>query len=482
MERHRIKVGKTEISVETAKDTLSIMRGLSGRPSLSPNDGMLFIFPRPKRYRFWMPDMHFPIDIIWINDDKVVDITESASNKFNPLHPKFYRPLCDANYVLEVNAGFSEEKGIKVGDVVDLDGASRRFVIQNAGPESEREWNKFVRENHPPIGAFLGSWEWSDFQKSLGWEVNRYLVKENDKLAAVFAVAKYPTFFGLSHAYTHRGPVIAKEYVDDEIANFEILRTIQSWARKNLTSVIFLRTEPSLSSISPDIEKYGFHRPSYYIQPRYNTAVPLGRSEEEIFAGFHSSTRSNLRRSGKRGATVEMKKELTDKDLKQFFSMVESTLKRNHGKNAYPDFNYLKIFFSGLPVLDPDKKYDPTKLSIGVFWGYQNGEPAAAHFVVFFGDTATYLFGASYADKLGSKIETSLHWAAMQEAKKLGMHYYDLGGVDERVWPTLTDFKRQFNGEEFQYVGNIDIPIHAGSYYLYNFLKKAKKKVRNHHW
>ena len=177
-----------------------------------------------------------------------------------------------------------------------------------------------------------------------------------------------------------------------------------------------------------------------------------------------------------------MKKEFTDKDLKEFFSMIESTLRRNHGKNAYPDFNYLQTFFSGLPVLNPREKYDPTRLSIGIFWGYQNGEPAAAHFIVFFAGTATYLFGASYSDKLNSKIETSLHWAAMQEAKRLGMDYYDLGGIDERVWPTLTDFKRQFRGDEFEYVGNIDIPIRTGLYHVYNYLKKFKKRVRNRHW
>ena len=213
-DRHPIKVGEAAISAEIVKDTLSIMKGLSGRASLGPDEGMLFVFPKPKRYRFWMPDMHFPIDIIWIDGDRVVDITHSASNKFNPIRPKFYRPSRDANYVLEVNAGFSKEKGVKVGDSVDLGGTKDRFVIQPADNKDRDGWNRFVADNHPPVGAFLGAWEWGDFQGRLGWKVDRYMIKENDKLAAVFAIVQYPAILGYSYAYIHRGPVISKEYVE----------------------------------------------------------------------------------------------------------------------------------------------------------------------------------------------------------------------------------------------------------------------------
>lgn len=70
----------------------------------------------------------------------------------------------------------------------------------------------------------------------------------------------------------------------------------------------------------------------------------------------------------------------------------------------------------------------------------------------------------------------------MQEAKGIGMRYYDLGGVDDQIWPSLTDFKRQFRGEEIEYIGNIDIPIQPELYYVYNFFRKARKKIRNKHW
>ena len=121
------------------------------------------------------------------------------------------------------------------------------------------------------------------------------------------------------------------------------------------------------------------------------------------------------------------------------------------------------------------EKNSADNLSICVFNGYRNGEPAAIHFVVFFGDTATYLYGASYAEHLPSKVETYLHWTAMKEAKRRGLKFYDLGGVDEKRWPSLTVFKRQFRGQEFSYAGNIDIPLRPFLYRLYNILRTIGK-------
>ena len=63
-----------------------------------------------------MPDMNFPIDIIWINGDKVVGITKNVSNEFDPANPVFYMPPKPAQYVLEVNAGFAESRNINIGD------------------------------------------------------------------------------------------------------------------------------------------------------------------------------------------------------------------------------------------------------------------------------------------------------------------------------------------------------------------------------
>lgn len=115
-----VTINKLEIPIEVMRTLTEVQKGLSGRANLDPKNGMLFIFSKADYYRFWMPDMHFPIDIVWINNNEVVDISYNVSNEFDPSKPKFYLPSKKANYVLEVNAGFSKKNNIKIGNSVIL--------------------------------------------------------------------------------------------------------------------------------------------------------------------------------------------------------------------------------------------------------------------------------------------------------------------------------------------------------------------------
>jgi len=116
-----IRIGTLAIPVEIAATEDAKEKGLSGRPLLPQNQGMLFLFEKPGIYRFWMPDMHFPIDIIWMDSTRtVVDISADVSNQFDPEHPRYYTPSSPARYVLEVNAGFAARNGINKGDVADF--------------------------------------------------------------------------------------------------------------------------------------------------------------------------------------------------------------------------------------------------------------------------------------------------------------------------------------------------------------------------
>lgn len=116
-----VMIGTATIAVELATTTVAVQKGLSGRPSLAADSGMLFIFSKSDTYRFWMPDMHFPLDMIWINNGKVVDISANATSAFNAANPTFYTPKSPAKDVLEVNAGYSAAHGIEPGDLVTFE-------------------------------------------------------------------------------------------------------------------------------------------------------------------------------------------------------------------------------------------------------------------------------------------------------------------------------------------------------------------------
>ena len=109
-----VRIAEQDIKVELALSKEAQTRGLSGRDGLAEGEGMLFVYSRPGRYSFWMKDMKFPIDIIWIGEDmRVVYIKESAEPAS---YPDVFVSGADAKYILEVNAGFSEKNSLKVGD------------------------------------------------------------------------------------------------------------------------------------------------------------------------------------------------------------------------------------------------------------------------------------------------------------------------------------------------------------------------------
>lgn len=119
----QVRIGSLSIPVEVARTTAELQKGLSGKLSLDPEKGMLFVFSKPQILTFWMPDMHFRIDMIWISSDKkILGVTANVSNEFDPAKPKYYHPPSPAQYVLEVNAGFAAGNRISAGDSVAFAG------------------------------------------------------------------------------------------------------------------------------------------------------------------------------------------------------------------------------------------------------------------------------------------------------------------------------------------------------------------------
>ena len=92
--------------------------GLGGRAGLAPDEGMLFIFREEGKHVFWMKDMSFPIDIVWIaSDGRVVYLAQNVSPD---TYPMSFVSTAPARYVLELPAGFSSEYGVIIGDIVRL--------------------------------------------------------------------------------------------------------------------------------------------------------------------------------------------------------------------------------------------------------------------------------------------------------------------------------------------------------------------------
>lgn len=113
-----ILMPKGALEAEMANTKASRELGLSGRPSMRDDEGMLFVFDKPGRYGFWMKDMVFPLDIIWINENGIVVSIER--NLTTDSYPKTFMNQSDASYVLEINQGMAENFGLYLGSKVKL--------------------------------------------------------------------------------------------------------------------------------------------------------------------------------------------------------------------------------------------------------------------------------------------------------------------------------------------------------------------------
>lgn len=107
-----VKIGNIEFRSEVVSSDAKMQKGLGGRNSLCNSCAMLFKFSRTGRYSFWMKDMRFPLDIIWILNGKVVYLEKNIPKNFSSIMV----PPTDANQVLEINAGTSDKIDIKIGD------------------------------------------------------------------------------------------------------------------------------------------------------------------------------------------------------------------------------------------------------------------------------------------------------------------------------------------------------------------------------
>lgn len=109
-----IIAGGHKFAYEIADTSVSREKGLSGKTSMPSNQAMLFKFESPAAQCFWMKDMRFSLDIVWLDSNKIVKHIES--NLSPSSYPTTFCPPVPTLYVIEFNAGIAKSTNIKVGD------------------------------------------------------------------------------------------------------------------------------------------------------------------------------------------------------------------------------------------------------------------------------------------------------------------------------------------------------------------------------
>jgi len=113
--RNQVCFPQSCVNVQIVQKIEELTRGLQFRKSLARNAGMLFVFSQMSTHPFWMKDTFIPLDMIWLDEDqKIVYIARQVPPCTKDPCPT-YGPTTASRYVLEVNTGYADELGLRVG-------------------------------------------------------------------------------------------------------------------------------------------------------------------------------------------------------------------------------------------------------------------------------------------------------------------------------------------------------------------------------
>lgn len=115
-----LRVGDGVFKAQVARTNVERAQGLSDTPSLRDDQAMIMVYDADKEWPVWMKDMHYPLDIIWLDKGKkVVYIVKNAPPESYPYEQ--FSPKKPARYVLELPAGMVGKKAITIGTQATFD-------------------------------------------------------------------------------------------------------------------------------------------------------------------------------------------------------------------------------------------------------------------------------------------------------------------------------------------------------------------------
>jgi len=319
-------------------------------------------------------------------------------------------------------------------------------MIQMVDKIDSETWNQFVLKYGPRSGSFLQSFEWGEFQKSLGRKVERisWQNDQSDLMALAQMIYRPLPFFGVLAAM-YRGPICAQDILPD----------LSLLARE----AIALHIEPSKDF---SFEKgNGLHKHASSSQPQHTFITDLSPSNDLLLAQMHEKTRYNIRLAERKGVTVQWQKVR----LQEVWEVFQQTAQRD-GFRLHP-----KLFY--------EKMLQHTSAFLAI--AEHDGDLLATSIMIDFGTTRTYLHGASSNVKRNMMAPYLLHHKLMMDAKNKGMCAYDWWGVAPtdapitHAWSGISRFKRGFGGEDVSYPGGIDCVRKPYRYTLYQFLRSVRR-------
>jgi peptidoglycan pentaglycine glycine transferase (the first glycine) len=323
------------------------------------------------------------------------------------------------------------------------------------------KWEALVKRNC--VSGFHQSFEWAKFKNEDGWETFKIGLfdKNTHELIGGSIVLQFCFSNGTDFFYIPEGPVLDYENKKNLASQwkvlFEALKEIMYVSGNSQTT--HLRIEPRISNV-PIFFEQDFIKAPLNLQPKYTQVIDLSLSEDEILLQMKQKGRYNVRLAEKKGVKI-VKEDVGCEAMKSFFQIYDKTFSRK--KLDKKDFGFFKNLMGKFKNIG------------NLYFAEYENKRLCTEFVVYYGNRATYFYGASLDENRDVMAPYLMHWEVMKEAKSMGFKEYDLWGIatpqdETHEWVGITNFKKKFGGRDAAFIGAYDFVVQKDAYE--DFLKK----------
>lgn len=332
--------------------------------------------------------------------------------------------------------------------------------------DNKNEWQS--QEKNTSTGSaqaeFLQSWDWGEFQQSVGHRVLRLQLVEDGEVVGQVQGMVHNLGAGIKYLYIPRISLGTNTKINDRVID-DIFKALIGFLKKD--NYVFVRIEPLVN-----LSSAAYHLPFVSNrQPAQTLILDISKPEMELLAGMHPKTRYNISLAQRKGVIIKK-----EKDIDTFWKINKETIKRDNFKSHYREY-YKKM-------LGQDFCYQ--------LIAYYQGQALASNILINHGNTVVYLHGSSSNEGRNLMAPYLLQWEGIKLAKKSGRKFYDFWGVAPGVregggkmscfhnycweadhkWTGVTRFKAGFGGEYREYPQAVDVILRPFYYKLYKFVRK----------
>ncbi len=323
--------------------------------------------------------------------------------------------------------------------------------------------NSWLKENieRPP---FCQSFEWEEILSREGKNSERLVIFYNDELIAMALIEYQNILFGWRYAFCPKGPIVKISKSEFQIS--KIFELINEYLK--LKKCIFFRIEPFTVEELIQNSKLKILK-SIDVNPRATLILDMNKIPDDLLGAMHQKTRYNINLAQKKNLRVS-----DDKNADLFMDLMKRTAKRDKFR-LHEERHYHEIIFSPLTH----------QLTV-----YFESKPIATAVFAGFGDTFTYVFGASDYEHRSLMAPYLIQWEGIKMGQRYGYKFYDFFGVAPRVnkqeekdyafdpkhqYAGVTRFKQGFGGEYFETPGTFDLVITPWKFKLYRILRAIRR-------